>query len=84
MLNPKLLAYRTSDDNSIRLTAEGFMGNTEMIIPISMELFKVCYERYVSGYTIQRAFPMLSKVHREFMMTGMTEQEQEQFFDSVA
>lgn len=35
-----------------------------------MELDKVCYEAYLSGMSVQDAFPHLNPVEREFLITG--------------
>ena len=58
-----------------------------MFRELKMEIFNVPLEEftrgviaYNSGKLIQDAFPFLSVAEREFMMTGMTISEQEEFF----
>ena len=53
-------------------------------IPISESefnsLMKGPAKWYVPGKTIQEAFPMLTPGEREFLLTGMTEQEWDELF----
>jgi hypothetical protein len=74
MYNPVILAYSTSDINQIRVVAQGFMGHTEMLLPISMGPFSQCWEKYAAGVYMQDAFPMLGVDQREFLISGITPQ----------
>jgi hypothetical protein len=49
---------------------------TEMELPITDEQF----DDYLSGTLIQRAMPHLTPTQREFIISGMDEEEQERFF----
>lgn len=72
MMNPQFLAYPTSNPKQIRVTAEGFMGNTEMLLPISIGTFADCWTKYVAGAYMQDAFNMLNAGEREFLISGIT------------
>jgi hypothetical protein len=80
MMNPVLLAYPTSNPKQIRVTAEGFMGNSEMLLPISLDTFAECWEKRCKGAMIQDAFPMLKADEREFLISGMSIKAQKRFF----
>ena len=54
-------------------TIFGTIGN--MVMPMSMESLAAGFEKYHQGELIQNAFPELSVSEREFIMTGMTDDE---------
>jgi hypothetical protein len=60
--------------------AEGFLGTTKMVLPLSLDEFKQGMAKWDGGEYIQNAFPTLSKVQREFLMTGMSAETQERVF----
>lgn len=80
MFNPKFTAHKTDDKNVILVKANGFLGETEMHIPITVDQFNEGMKKYNEGAYIQQAFPSLSSTHREFLISGMTEAQQKAFF----
>lgn len=74
-----------SEDEGKTTTVEAY----SMYRKICKETFNVPLEEftrgviaYNSGKLIQDAFPFLSSSEREFLMTGMTKQEQKEIFGS--
>jgi hypothetical protein len=51
-----------------------------MEIPLTEEQYLAGMRLREDGVLIQNAFPTLSPVQREFLMTGMSEDEQAEFF----
>lgn len=67
---------------SVKITATGNMGVTELTIPLSLREFDYGMQRWDAGELIQRAFPTLDAEQREFLMTGITpEQWKDSFGD---
>jgi hypothetical protein len=52
----------------------------QMVLPMTTEEFDAAYDNWKGGAFIQNAFPNLSPIQREFLMSGMSEQEQNEFF----
>lgn len=52
----------------------------EIEIPMSDEEFTKAYEVYKAGALIQVAFPNLTPAQREFIMTGITQEEWDEMF----
>ena len=50
-----------------------------MVIDMEPEQFYECYNAWQNGKLIQDAFPSLSVMEREFLMTGITPDEWEDF-----
>jgi len=56
-------------------------GKTHTLdLPITSEEFEKCFKKYKEGALIQHAFPMLSSEHREFLLTGVTQEEWDEVF----
>ena len=53
----------------------------QMTLPITEEQFLLAEEAIKEGMLIQDAYPTLSSVEREFLLTGTTPQEWENFFE---
>lgn len=53
----------------------------QMVLPISPEEFAVAHNAWRSGMLVQDAFPTLNAVQREFIITGMSEEEQDFLFE---
>lgn len=62
-----------------RLSTISLTENT-MDLPMTQAEFHTAYTAWKGGMLIQNAFPMLSPVQREFLMSGMSEAEQNEFF----
>ncbi len=62
-----------------RISMLTFKPNT-MVLPMSEEAFGLAHAAWKGGMLIQNAFATLSPVQREFLMSGMSEQEQDEFF----
>ena len=62
-----------------RMSTLSLTENT-MDLPMTQTEFSAAYTAWKGGMLIQNAFPMLSPMHREFLMSGMTEAEQNEFF----
>jgi hypothetical protein len=60
--------------------ADGHFGANSMNIKLSYDEFEEGYEKWKGGELIQNAFPTLSSVEREFLMTGMDEKTQKRVF----
>lgn len=59
-----------------------YSGRThEMEIPLTNEEFEAATLRWESGVLIQDAFPTLSIDQREFLLTGMTPEEWDEYED---
>ncbi len=80
MFNPKYTAHETVHENMILVKAKGFLGETEMCIPLTMDQFKQGMKKYNQGEHIKDAFPHLSKTGQEFLISGMDEKMQKEFF----
>lgn len=80
MLNPTYTAHPTTNPKQIRVTADGFLGKSEMVLPISLGTFAECWEKRVKGALVQDAFPMLNKSQREFLISGMNMEDQADVF----
>jgi hypothetical protein len=62
-----------------RMSILTFNVNT-MELPMSEREFELAHAAWKGGMLIQNAFPTLSPVQREFLMSGMSEAEQDEFF----
>jgi hypothetical protein len=81
MFNPKYTAHETVHENMILVKAKGFLGDTEMCLPMTLKQFNVGMKKYDKGEHIKDAFPHLSKTCQEFLISGMDEKMQKEFFD---
>ena len=52
----------------------------QMTLPMTPEEFDAAYDNWKAGAFIQNAFPNLNPIQREFLMSGMSEEEQNEFF----
>jgi hypothetical protein len=59
---------------------DGHFGSDSMNIKLSYDEFEKGYDKWKGGELIQNAFPTLSAVEREFLMTGMNEGQQKRVF----
>jgi len=58
-----------------------FSGKSKTIeIPISKKEYQIAVDKWRKGAMIQEAFPMLTAGQREFIKTGITEEEWEKIF----
>jgi hypothetical protein len=58
-----------------------FTGNVDaMELPLSLGEFQQGIEKWDAGDYIQNAFPTLNATQREFLMTGLSDSEQERVF----
>jgi len=80
MLKTTFTPIPTEFPDKVLVVAEGFMGMTEMVLPISLETFNEGMEKRKNGALVQDAFPMLNTIQREFLITGMAEDDQENVF----
>jgi hypothetical protein len=80
MFNPTLTFVAHANADECRVKAKGFMGETEMVFPMSEDEFIRRHNEWKRGKTIQVAFGNLDATHREFIQTGMTPKDQESVF----
>lgn len=80
-MRPTISLRETKIDDKIVVCADGFFGHTEMVLPMSKESFTECFNKWVGGEMIQRAFRGLSPEQREFLLTGMPLDIQDEVFD---
>jgi hypothetical protein len=59
---------------------DGHFGANSMTIRLSYDEFEKGYDNWMRGHPIQHAFPTLTDVEREFLMTGMNEGQQKRVF----
>lgn len=52
----------------------------EMLLPLDEREYAECFRSWRAGALVQEAFPMLNDTQREFLMTGLSEEEQRAFF----
>lgn len=63
-------------NNAVVVRRSMLSGKTHsMELPISEEEFDRCFDAWQNGTLIQEAFPMLDASQREFIMTGITDEE---------
>ena len=59
-----------------------FSGKSKTIeIPMGEKEYQIAVDKWHKGAMIQEAFPMLTAGQREFIKTGITEEEWEKIFD---
>jgi hypothetical protein len=75
MINPTHFSYKMVD-NGTEFTFLAFGRNQVMVLPIDPHEY---WRGYNSGYAVQKAFPKLTATQREFLITGMDEEEQKKF-----
>ncbi len=81
MLKLKLSAREVKDiPTQIVVTAEGFLGKSEMTLPLTLGEFATGCDKRNKGELVQNAFPTLSKSQREFLITGMNMEQQAAVF----
>jgi hypothetical protein len=61
-------------DNNTRceVVATGFMGQTKLVLPLSLGALQQGIDAWDRGEYVQIAFPTLNAGEREFLMTGIT------------
>lgn len=78
---PTLSVSETKIPNRIVVIAESFMfGRNEMVLPMTLDDFTERFTRWESGEMIQNSFADLSPEQREFLLSGMPLDEQDEFF----
>lgn len=80
MFNPKYTAFETANKNTIMVKAKGFLGESEMIIPLTLDEFKYGMQKYADGQMIQNVYPGLSSTQREFLISGLDEKQQKEIY----
>lgn len=81
MFNPTYIAREVQNDpKQIIVTADGFLGKSEMTLPITLGTFAEGMEKRHRGALVQDAFPMLNKTQREFLISGMNMEDQADVF----
>lgn len=73
------------DENTCALSLTDYMGNPrERVMPVSADTMQERTEKYYKGALIQHAFPdPFTANDREFMLTGMTDDEWEKLWGAV-
>jgi hypothetical protein len=66
--------------NQIVVAADGFLGKSEMTLPLTLGEFATGCEKRKNGELVQYAFPTLNKTQREFLITGMNMEQQAAVF----
>jgi hypothetical protein len=80
MFNPTYTAYPTKINDKIRVVADGFLGTTEMVLPMTLGQFTEGMEKRQRGALIQNAFPRLTPEQRDFLISGMSLDDQDKVF----
>jgi hypothetical protein len=82
MFKTTIIVQAIESDNGVIVEAENFFnGTSQMELNITLPEFVQCFEVWkVEGKKIQDAFPKLSVVEREFLLTGMTAEQQQKTF----
>lgn len=80
MFNPTFTAFPTKVPNKIRVVAEGMLGTSEMVLPMTLDEFKAGMVRRMNGELIQNVFPKQTKEVREFLISGMSLNAQDRVF----
>ena len=62
------------------VVADGMMGTTSMVMPMSVKEFNKAHAAWKAGALVQHAFPLLNAVQREFLLTGMEPSQQDVVF----
>lgn len=78
MFNPKYTATETN--NAILVKAKGFLGESEMTLPLTLTEFNDGMKKCKDGQMIQNVFTKLSATQREFLISGLDEKQQKQIF----
>lgn len=66
----------------IQVEARSPFGTATMELPMSLSEFKTAVAKWDAGAMVQNAFPNLNATQREFLITGLSEEEQQKFFDT--
>jgi hypothetical protein len=74
------LSVRSIDPARCEVYVTGIIGDGVMILQMSETAFNTCLNKWDNGSYIQDAFSMLSKVQREFLMTGASVEQQTKIF----
>jgi len=67
-----LSARPLKNNTKCEVIATGFMGETTMVLPLSVGALQQGIEAWDKGAYVQDAFPTLNAGQREFLMTGIT------------
>jgi hypothetical protein len=68
----QISARSLSNNTKCEVVATGFMGQTTMVLPLSLGQLQQGIEAWDGGAYVQDAFPTLNAGEREFLMTGIT------------
>jgi len=70
-----LSARPLSNNTKCEVVATGFMGQTKMVLPLSLGQLQQGIDAWDRGEYVQIAFPTLNAGEREFLMSGIPPQE---------
>jgi hypothetical protein len=79
-MRPQLYIREIPVKNGIVIRAVGFMGDNEIFLPLSKDEFMKCFTLWNNGAMIQDAFKCLTVVQWEFLMSGMSAEQQKVVF----
>lgn len=79
-MRPQLSLIEVPGQPYVTIRAVGFMGENIMHIPMGKTKFMECFNKWVAGAMIQDAFKCLTVVQREFLMSGMSVEQQKEVF----
>lgn len=79
--HPRLDVYACKMPDKVRVVASGMLGTSEMVFPMSVSEFADRLSKWHEGALIQHAFDKSTPTQREFLLTGMSIGEQEDFFE---
>jgi hypothetical protein len=66
-----LSARPLKNNTKCEVVATGFMGQTKMVLPLSLGQLQQGIDAWDRGEYVQIAFPTLNGDQREFLMSGM-------------
>lgn len=79
-MRPQLSLIEIPGQPYVSIKATGFMGENIMHLPMGKSKFMECFNKWNEGAMIQDAFSCLNAVQREFLITGMSAEQQKEVF----
>lgn len=79
-MRPQLSLIVVAGQPYVSVRAVGFMGDNIMPLPMSKAKFMECFNRWNAGAMMQDAFRCLNAVQREFLISGLSEEQQKEVF----
>ena len=67
----ELSAHPLNNNTKCEVTAIGFMGESKMVLPLSLGALQQGIDAWDGGAYVQNAFPTLNAGQREFLMSGI-------------